>query len=121
MAAGREVLKVLEEEKLQENALNMGNLLLKGMKELQSKYEKVGDVRGQGLMLGMEIVKNKETKEPDTPFLLKVYEKTKDYGMLVGKGGRFGNVFRIKPPMCINAKDVEFALDVFDRSIKESL
>ena len=121
MAAGREVLKVVDDEKLQENSLEMGNLFLKGLREMQSNYDFIGDVRGQGLMIGMEIVTDKESKTPDADFLNRVYEKTKDHGILLGKGGRFGNVFRIQPPMCINAEDVWFALDVIDRSFQETL
>ena len=67
-------------------------------------------------MIGVEIVTDKETNEPNPEFLNKVYEKTKDYGILLGKGDRFGNVFRMQPPMCINAEDVWFTLDVMDRS-----
>jgi len=72
-------------------------------------------------MLGMEIVKDKETKAPDNELFNDMFEKTKDYGILLGKGGRFGNTFRIQPPMCITEQDVEFSLDVFERSLKESL
>jgi len=99
----------------------MGNLFLKGLNELKNKYEQIGDVRGQGLMVGMEIVTDKDSKTPNPELVNKVYEKTKDYGILLGKGGRHGNVFRIQPPMCLNAEDVWFALDVIDRSFKESL
>jgi alanine-glyoxylate transaminase/(R)-3-amino-2-methylpropionate-pyruvate transaminase len=99
----------------------MGNLFLKGLNELKNKYEQIGDVRGQGLMVGMEIVTDKDSKTPNPELVNKVYEKTKDYGILLGKGGRYGNVFRIQPPMCLNAEDVWFALDVIDRSFKESL
>jgi len=95
MAAGREVLKVIDDEKLQENSHEMGLLFLKGFKELQNKYEQIGDVRGQGLMIGVEIVTDKESKTPNTELLNQIYEKTKDYGILLGKGGRHGNVFRV--------------------------
>ena len=95
MAAGREALKVVDDEKLQQNCLEMGNLLMKGLIELQQRYDQIGDVRGKGLMIGMEIVTDKETNDPNPDYFSKVFEKTKDYGILVGKGGRFGNVFRI--------------------------
>ena len=95
MAAGREALKVVDDENLQQNCLELGNLFMKGLKELQQKYDQIGDVRGNGLMIGMELVKDKESKEPNPDFFAKVYEKTKDYGLLVGKGGRFGTTFRI--------------------------
>lgn len=72
-------------------------------------------------MLGLEIVKDKETKVPDNELFNDMFEKTKDYGVLLGKGGRFGNTFRIQPPMCITEQDVEFVVDVMERSLKESL
>lgn len=72
-------------------------------------------------MIGVEVVKDKESKDPDAELFANVYELTKDKGILLGKGGRFGNVFRIQPPMCLNEKDVEFAIDVIDQSFKEAL
>jgi len=92
-----------------------------GLNDLKSRYECVGDVRGHGLMMGLEIVKDKESKIPDNELFNNIFEKTKDHGLLLGKGGRFGNVFRIQPPMCITEQDVEFSVDVMERSIKESL
>ena len=65
MAAGREVIKVVDDEKLQENSRKMGELLLKGLADIKSSHEQVGDVRGTGLMIGIEIVKDKESKLPD--------------------------------------------------------
>lgn len=120
MATGREVLKVIDDEKLQENCQVMGALFMKGLKELQNKYDQVGDVRGNGLMIGIELVTDQESKTPNPELLTEILEKTKDYGILLGKGGRFGNVFRLQPPMCLNAKDVEFAIDVIDRSLQEA-
>lgn len=70
-------------------------------------------------MLGVDIVTDKQSKKPDTKAVLEIFEKTKNYGILVGKGGSFGNVLRIKPPMIINKNDVDFALNVLDRSIWE--
>ena len=71
-------------------------------------------------MVGCEIVKDQESKEPDTKLMEQIMELTKDHGILLGKGGRFGNTFRIQPPMCISAGDVEFVLDVMDRSIRQA-
>jgi len=96
-------------------------MMLAGLNDMKSRYEQVGDVRGLGLMIGMEMVKNKETKEPAPELFANMFEKTKDYGLLMGKGGRFGTTFRIQPPMCITEQDVEFSLDVLERSLKESL
>lgn len=121
MAAGREILHVIDDEHLQDNSARCGALLKEGLLDIQSRYEQVGDVRGEGLMMGMEIVKDKESKEPAPELFAEMFEKTKDHGLLLGKGGRFGTTFRIQPPMCITEKDVEFSLDVFERSIKETL
>ncbi len=70
-------------------------------------------------MLGVELVKDRETKEPATQEAADIFEKAKDLGVLIGKGGLYGNVFRIKPPMCINKHDVDFALEVLDIAFKE--
>eukprot|EP00761_Pharyngomonas_kirbyi_P011804 gb/GECH01011830.1/.p1 GENE.gb/GECH01011830.1/~~gb/GECH01011830.1/.p1 ORF type:complete len:486 (+),score=121.14 gb/GECH01011830.1/:1-1458(+) len=119
-AVGMAVLDVIEKEGLQENSAKRGDELMQGMLKLKDKYEIVGDVRGKGLMLGMEIVKDKESKTPDPQKLAEIFEKTKDMGLLIGKGGADGNVFRIKPPMCINKEDVEFTLQVLDHAIGSS-
>jgi len=72
-------------------------------------------------MLGLEIVKDKESKTPDNELFNDMFERTKDHGLLLGKGGRHGNVFRIQPPMCITEQDVAYSVDVIERSLKESL
>ncbi|XP_037033381.1 alanine--glyoxylate aminotransferase 2, mitochondrial isoform X1 [Bradysia coprophila] len=118
-AVGLAVLEVIEEEKLQENSLKVGNYFLKGLAELRSKFNIIGDVRGQGLMIGVEFVSNKDTRQPlSKEHFGKIWEECKDLGVLFGQGGFYGNVLRIKPPMCINKSDVDLALDVLERSIK---
>jgi len=67
-----------------------------------------------GLMLGMDIVKSQETKEPDTAKALDIFEECRDNGVIFGKSGREGNVLRILPPMCVTLEDVKFAEQVFD-------
>jgi len=121
MAAGREVIRVIDDEGMQANSEKCGNMLKTGLLDLKSQYKEVGDVRGHGLMLGLEVVKDRDAKEPNPELFADMFEKTKDYGLLLGKGGRFGTTFRIQPPMCITEKDVEYSLDVFERSLKESL
>lgn len=116
---GREVLKIIEEEKLQDNCMQMGALLKARLNNLKTKYNIIGDVRGEGLMIGLEIVKNRDTKEPNTVATNNIFERCKDLGLLLGKGGMFGNVFRIKPPMCINKNDVDYAIDVIDFAFEE--
>ena len=116
---GKEVLKIIQEEKLQENCLQMGGLIKTRLSLLKNKYNIIGDVRGEGLMIGLELVKNRETKEPNLIATNNIFERCKDLGLLMGKGGMFGNVFRIKPPMCINKNDVEYAIDVLDFALEE--
>ncbi len=118
-AAGKAVLEVIDREGLQENCSERGDQLMAGYRRLMERHEVVGDARGKGLMTGIELVKDRKTKEPATAETLQVFERVKDLGLLVGKGGLRGNVLRIKPPMCITGEDVEFALDVLDIALGE--
>jgi alanine-glyoxylate transaminase/(R)-3-amino-2-methylpropionate-pyruvate transaminase len=113
-AQGRAVLQVIDREGLQENSLQVGNHLRKGFHELAAKHNVIGDVRGKGLMLGIELVKDRTTKEPAKEECARVFETAKDLGLLVGKGGLFGNTLRIKPPMCITHADADFMLEALD-------
>jgi alanine-glyoxylate transaminase / (R)-3-amino-2-methylpropionate-pyruvate transaminase len=90
-AIGRAVLKVIDEEGIQENALHLGDRLKKGLAGLQQKHQIIGDVRGRGLMLGVELVKDRDTKEPATAECVEALERCKDMGLLIGKG-LFGSV-----------------------------
>jgi len=92
MAVGEAVLDTIKNDNLQQNCKEIGNMLINGFHELQDKYEIVGDVRGQGLMLGVEIVKDKESKARNTTGCVDIFESMKEDGILVGKGGLFGNV-----------------------------
>lgn len=117
MAAGSAVLDVIDEDGLQENCRVVGARLKNGLKKLMQDHSLVGDVRGMGLMLGMELVRDRSTKEPAKAETLQLLEEVREMGVLVGKGGLDGNVIRIKPPMCITAEDADFAVDVLDRGL----
>ena len=93
-AAALAVIKVIEEEDLRTNARVVGDYMREKLEELKEKYEVIGDVRGMGLMIGIELVKNRKTKEPAPEAVLKVFEETKKQGVLIGKGGLYGNVIR---------------------------
>jgi 4-aminobutyrate aminotransferase-like enzyme len=116
MAAGLAVLDVIDADGLQENSRVVGGRLKAGLERLMRSYKLIGDVRGMGLMLGVELVRDRATKEPAKNETLDVLEAVREAGVLVGKGGLDGNVLRIKPPMCITKADSDFALDVFDRA-----
>ena len=118
-AQGKAVLEVIEKEKLQANALAIGNHIFAGLKKLGRKHSIIGDVRGKGLMLGIELVKDRATKEPGKFECAQVLEACKDLGLLLGKGGLNGNVIRIAPPMCLNQADADFMLEVFDAAFTE--
>ncbi|CAA6654660.1 unnamed protein product [Spirodela intermedia] len=104
-AGGLAVLKVLEKERLQENALVVGSYLKGRLENLQEKHDIIGDVRGRGLMLGVELVTDRRSKAPAKAEILRVMDQMKEMGVLVGKGGFYGNVFRITPPLCFTKDD----------------
>ncbi len=117
MAAGLAVLDVIERDGLQENSRVVGGRFKAGLQKLQQSHALIGDVRGMGLMLGVELVRDRGTKEPAKQEVLDVLESAREMNVLLGKGGLDGNVLRIKPPMCITAADVDYALDVLDESL----
>ncbi|MEZ5404645.1 MAG: aminotransferase class III-fold pyridoxal phosphate-dependent enzyme [Verrucomicrobiia bacterium] len=117
MAAGRAVLEVIDKEKLQANSLEIGNYLIKGLQELQKKQNLIGDVRGKGLMLALDLVKDQKAKTPAKEEAAHVMEKCKELGLLVGKGGLNGNIIRMAPPMCITKDDADFLIDAVGTAI----
>jgi alanine-glyoxylate transaminase / (R)-3-amino-2-methylpropionate-pyruvate transaminase len=119
MAAGLAVLDVIDEEGLQENARRVGTRFLRGLRQLQERHPLVGEVRGLGLMLGVQLVADAASRSPATTQTLEVLEAAREMGVLLGKGGLDGNVLRIKPPLCITADDADFALDVLDRALEK--
>ena len=93
-AAALAVIKLIEDEDLKTNCKIVGDYLREKLEELKEKHPIIGDVRGMGLMQGIELVKNRETKEPAPEAVLRVFEETKRHGVLIGKGGLYGNVIR---------------------------
>jgi alanine-glyoxylate transaminase/(R)-3-amino-2-methylpropionate-pyruvate transaminase len=113
-AVGKAVLEVIDEEGLQANAHALGAHILAGLAKLKEKHTIIGDVRGKGLLLGIELVKDRATKEPATAECAQVVETAKDMGLLLGKGGLRGQTIRFAPPMCITKADADFLLEVLD-------
>ena len=118
-AQGKAVLEVIEKEKLQQNALTIGNRILDGLNKLRDKHNLIGDVRGKGLMLGIELVKDRTSKEPAKEECAQVLETSKEMGLLLGKGGLWGQTIRFSPPMCLHDQDADFLLQVLDQAFGE--
>ncbi|MEO5970717.1 MAG: aminotransferase class III-fold pyridoxal phosphate-dependent enzyme, partial [Bdellovibrionia bacterium] len=112
-----ETLRILEEEDIKTKATEFGKIIMGELKEFQKTSRIVGDVRGKGLLIGIELVKDRKTKAYGTEETLEVMEQAKERGLLLGKGGLYGNVIRITPPMCITGDD---ALDIV-RILRDSI
>lgn len=117
-AMGKAVLEVIEKDNLQANAHKIGERILEGLKKLQSKHKIIGDVRGKGLMLGIELVKDRKTKEPATAECAQVLETARELGLLLGKGGLRGQTIRFAPPMCLTEADADFLIEVLDEAFQ---
>jgi 4-aminobutyrate aminotransferase-like enzyme len=107
-------IRVIEEENLVENARVMGQRLREGLESLKKKYPVIGDVRGMGLMQGLELVG--ENKRPNPEAVKRLFELTKTNGLLIGKGGLFGNVIRVTPPLNVTREQIDDALKKLDQS-----
>jgi alanine-glyoxylate transaminase/(R)-3-amino-2-methylpropionate-pyruvate transaminase len=116
-AIGRAVLEVIERENLQANCLELGRHLRAGFARLKERHKIIGDVRGQGLLLGLEFVKDRATRQPGREECAQVMENARELGLLLGKGGLWGNTIRFAPPMCLTRADADFALAVLDEAI----
>lgn len=103
------VVEVIQEEKLMQNAKVVGAYMMEGLKDLQKAFPIIGDVRGKGLMLGVEIAEP-GTKVPMAQEAAKIVELAKDNGVILGKGGLYANTIRIKPPLTITKQDVDKCL-----------
>ncbi len=117
-AIGLEVLRVIEEEGLQQNASRTGALLKQGLLELSNRYAIIGDVRGLGLFIGIELVKDNNLA-PATQEASYLVNRMKTLGILMSTDGPFDNIIKIKPPMVFNDQDVQFLLETLDRVLNE--
>jgi 4-aminobutyrate aminotransferase len=115
--AAKATIEFIEEENLLENAEDVGNYFRGKLDELQQKYPVIGEVRGKGLMLALELVKDRATKEPAPEVTLQLLERARDNGLLVGRGGLYGNVIRLSPMLNIGKADVDEAARLLDRSL----
>jgi 4-aminobutyrate aminotransferase-like enzyme len=118
MTQGLATLEVIDTEGIQQNTRRVGAHLKSRLLELQERQSLIGEVRGMGLMLGIELVRDRQSKEPATKETGDVLELCKERGLLLGKGGHFGNVLRIKPPMCLTLDDANFLVDCLDEVLE---
>jgi 4-aminobutyrate aminotransferase-like enzyme len=117
--AARAVIEVIEEENLLENTYVVGGYFRKKLEELQAKHPLIGDVRGMGMMQALELVKDRQTKEPAPEATTQLLERARDNGLLIGKGGLYGNVIRMAPPMNISKADVDEGIRLLDKSFSD--
>ena len=118
-AAAVAVIEIIQEEQYLKKALKLGEKFKALLQPLITKHDIVGEIRGQGMMLGIELVRDRDSKEPATQEMLKVMEICRQNGILIGKGGIDGNVIRIQPPLELTHKQAEKACEILDLAFTE--
>ncbi len=113
-AASLATIEVMEKEADPDHSHEVGEHLQKGLHAIWEKYPVIGDVRGMGLMQGIELVVDRESKEPAKKATNHLVEEARQLGLLLGKGGLYGNVIRVAPPLTASKVDVENALEILD-------
>jgi 4-aminobutyrate aminotransferase-like enzyme len=117
--AAKAVIDFIEENNLRINAAETGAYLRSKLEELKDKHPLIGDVRGMGLMQAIELVRDRATKEPAPIETAQLMEAARENRIMIGKGGLFGNVARITPPMNIGKSDVDEFARLLDRSLAQ--
>jgi 4-aminobutyrate aminotransferase-like enzyme len=119
-AAGAAAIDVLLEEKLWEKAASTGQYMTKRLKEIEGKHRLIGEVRGPGLFIGIELVKDKKTKAPATDEAVQVFSNCLGNGVLFGLNAKagVGNIIKMKPPLAITKQEADKALDIFENALK---
>jgi 4-aminobutyrate aminotransferase len=119
-AAVSAVVDIMRRERLEDNALRMGALMKSRLLEMKEKFPCVGDVRGMGLVMGVELVKDKKTKEPAPELTRRLIDLAANNGLLIGSVGVFGNVIRVAPPLVISESEANESLDIFEKALSIS-
>jgi 4-aminobutyrate aminotransferase-like enzyme/Ser/Thr protein kinase RdoA (MazF antagonist) len=118
-AAALAVLDVLDEERLVQNAATVGDGLRSELLSLAARHPAIGDVRGRGLMTGVELVRDRATREPDGGLATRVKDEMAERGVLIGTAGRHGNVLKIRPPLCITAEEATRIVAAVGHALEE--
>jgi 4-aminobutyrate aminotransferase len=116
-AAALASISEIEEKNLVQRSSQLGGYFMERMQAIQSRYSIVGDVRGKGLLIGMEIVRNRKTKEPGEEEAAKIIRFALEQGVILNRGGRFENVLKMSPPLVITQDQLDCAADILERSI----
>lgn len=117
---GKEVLDIVDDEGLMENARIMGGLLLDGLRALACKHPLIGDVRGYGLFIGVDLVTDRSSKTPATQVADYVKNRMRDHRILIGCEGPFDNILKIRPPLTVDAEAVTMILTILDQVLTEA-
>jgi 4-aminobutyrate aminotransferase-like enzyme len=120
-AIGSEILQIIEDENLQKHALEMGSYILQRLKELQQNHPIIGDIRGHGLFLGMELVLDRDTLAPADKETAYLANRMRELGFLMSTDGPYHNVIKIKPPMCIGKENIDLLMHYLDKVLHEDL
>jgi len=118
-AAGMAVLDVLEREGLRENARQVGAHFRQGLRKLAERHDLIGDVRGSGLLVGLELVRDRKSLEPAAPETKRVVNRMRDLGVLTATEGPHGNVLKLRPPICFSREQADMTIDAIDRALGE--
>jgi 4-aminobutyrate aminotransferase len=110
-------IEAIESEGVVQRSAEMGKRLRAGLERLAERHACIGEVRGMGLMQALELVESRDTKKPDAPRTAALLEQAKAEGLLIGKGGLYGNVLRISPPMLVSEAEIDEALDKLGRAM----
>ncbi len=118
-AASLAMIDVIEKEKLAESATKIGDYMKRRLQNMMKKHELIGDVRGMGLFMGVELVKDRKTKKPATTEAAKLCYRAWELGLIVGYVGLYSNVIEITPPLILTEEQASMGLDIFEEALRD--
>ncbi len=118
-AAANAVLDVIERHQLIENGIAVGNYMREQLWNLANTQELIGDIRGHGMLTGLEFVTDRKSRKPATKEVFSLLELMRTHQVLVGKEGRFGNILKLRPPLVFERKHVDLMLSALDESLNQ--
>ena len=116
VAAAKQI-EIIERDNILENVRNIGKYLVEGIKKIQKQYPQIGDIRGVGLHIGVEYVKDTDSKEPDVDLAVNIRKEGLKNGAIFGLGGANRNVLKVKPPLIINCDEADQVLTILEKSM----